>query len=57
MMTLTAMPKYETYKNSGSEFSGLIPSDWQLLPIRAIFDERNEKNIGPKTDFILSVTR
>ena len=51
------MPKYETYKNSGSEFSGLIPSDWQLLPIRAIFDERNEKNIGPKTDFILSVTR
>ena len=57
MTTLTAMPKYEAYKDSGVEYAGLIPSSWLLLPIRAIFEERNEKNLGPKTDFILSVTK
>ena len=57
MTTFTAMPKYEAYKDSGIEYAGLIPSSWLLLPIRAIFEERNEKNLGPKTDFILSVTK
>lgn len=49
--------KYPAYKDSGSDWSGQIPVDWESLPIRAIFEERNEKNDGPKTDFILSVTK
>lgn len=48
---------YPAYKDSGVEWLGDIPSHWEGIPIRAIFEERREKNIGPKTDFILSVTR
>jgi len=51
------MKKYDKYKNSGVEWLGEIPEHWGTLPIRAIFEERNEKNNGPKTDFILSVTK
>lgn len=51
------MKKYGQYKNSGVEWLGEIPNHWETLPIRAIFEERNEKNDGPKTDFILSVTK
>ncbi|WOB84889.1 MULTISPECIES: restriction endonuclease subunit S [unclassified Providencia] len=54
---LALMPRYEAYKDSYSDYSGLIPCEWKLIPIRAIFEERNEKNTGPKTDHILSVTR
>jgi len=57
MEGLALMPKYEAYKDSYSDYSGLIPCEWKLIPIRAIFEERNEKNTGPKTDHILSVTR
>lgn len=57
MESLALMPKYEAYKDSYSDYSGLIPCEWKLIPIRAIFEERNEKNTGPKTDHILSVTR
>ncbi|WP_345992715.1 restriction endonuclease subunit S [Chryseobacterium sp. Chry.R1] len=51
------MKRYGKYKDSGVDWIEEIPEDWNMLPIRAIFDERNEKNIGPKTDFILSVTK
>ena len=49
--------KYSSYKDSGIEWSGLVPENWEALPIRAIFEERNEKNEGRKTDYILSVTK
>ncbi|WP_283629435.1 restriction endonuclease subunit S [Shewanella baltica] len=57
MINLAEMPKYDSYKDSNADYSGLIPVDWNLVPIRAIFEERNEKNSGPKTEYILSVTR
>lgn len=57
MIALGVMPKYDDYKDSGVEWAGVIPAGWELKPIRAIFDERNEKNDGPKTDHILSVTK
>ncbi len=50
-------PRYDSYKDSGIEWVGDIPNDWETLPIRAIFHERREKNIGPKTEFILSVMK
>lgn len=53
----TAVNEYPAYKDSGIEWSGLVPENWGALPIRAIFEERNEKNEGRKTDYILSVTK
>jgi len=53
----TIVKKYPAYKDSGIEWSGLVPENWGALPLRAIFEERNEKNEGPKTDYILSVTK
>jgi type I restriction enzyme S subunit len=53
----TTINKYPSYKDSGIEWSGLVPENWRALPIRAIFEERNEKNDGRKTDYILSVTK
>ena len=32
-MTLTAMPKYEVYKDSGVEWLGKIPHDWTLISL------------------------
>lgn len=55
--TTAKLQKYDAYKDSGIEWLGDIPKHWNTLPIRAIFEERNEKNDGPKTDFILSVTK
>ncbi len=53
----TTVKKYPAYKDSGIEWSGLVPENWGALPIRAILEERNEKNEGRKTDYILSVTK
>ena len=36
--------KYDSYKDSGVDWLGEIPSDWDLVPLRAIFRFRNEKN-------------
>jgi type I restriction enzyme S subunit len=57
MDAIAKMPTYETYKDSDNDYSGKVPVEWGLVPIRAIFEERNEKNDGPVTDHILSVTR
>src|SRR5699024_4553730 len=50
-------PRYERYKDSGVDWFERIPADWGVKPIRAIFSERNERNIKSQVDFILSVTR
>ena len=36
MITLTAMPKYEAYKDSGVEWLGEIPLDWKTIQIRYV---------------------
>ena len=33
MTTLTAMPKYEAYKDSGVEWLGEVPVDWELVAL------------------------
>lgn len=40
MTTLTAMPKYEVYKDSGVEWLGSIPLHWQLLANKNLFKIR-----------------
>jgi type I restriction enzyme, S subunit len=57
MVVENKIQRYAKYRDSGVEWLEEIPEDWNTLPIRAIFEERNEKNDGPKTDFILSVTK
>ncbi len=42
------MRRYESYKASGVEWLGEIPSHWEILPFKALFkmsDEKNGKNI------------
>lgn len=49
-------PKYDSYKNSGVEWLGKIPSDWQLGRISAFFSERRQK-VSDKDYPALSVTK
>ena len=48
--------KYESYKDSGVDWLREIPSDWDLVPLRAIFRFRNEKNNPVITENILSLS-
>ncbi len=41
MMTFTAMPKYEAYKDSGVEWIGEIPEHWSLLKLKLIVKEHS----------------
>ena len=51
------MQCYESYKPTSIEWAPDIPAKWEVQPIRALFNERKERNEGPKTDFILSVMK
>ncbi|WP_040950216.1 restriction endonuclease subunit S [Gorillibacterium massiliense] len=42
--------------DSGIEWIGEIPDNWNLMPVKAILMERNETNNPIQTDFILSLT-
>lgn len=43
-------------KDSGIEWIGQIPEDWNLKRLKAVLCERNESNNPIKTDYILSLT-
>lgn len=53
---LAALPRYEEYKNSGVEWLGEIPEDWDIKSVKSLLTERKEKNDPIKTDNILSLT-
>ena len=40
---MSVYPKYETYKDSGVEWLGEVPSHWEVVPNRALMRERREK--------------
>ena len=42
-------------KNSGIDWIGQIPADWELRKIKYILRERNEKNEPIKSNNILSL--
>jgi len=46
-----------TMKYSGVNWIGNMPDSWQVLPIRAILNERKEKNTNGNKDNILSVMK
>lgn len=43
-------------KDSGIQWIGMIPEQWDVKPLKAILAERKENNKPIKTDFILSLT-
>lgn len=43
-------------KDSGIEWIGQIPEDWNIKKLKAVLCERNESNNTIKTDYILSLT-
>ncbi|KMQ78326.1 restriction endonuclease subunit S [Edwardsiella ictaluri] len=42
MMTLTEMPKYDTYKNSGVEWIGDIPAHWNIKKLKYTSNINNQ---------------
>jgi len=44
MSALAAIPKYEVYKESGVDWLGTIPSDWDTRRIKFVFSETNERS-------------
>lgn len=53
---MTAMPKYESYKDSGFEWLKEVPSHWELLRLGSRFEERRTK-VSDKDFAPLSVTK
>ena len=54
--SLVVMPKYESYKESGADWLGLIPSNWELTRLATRFEERRTK-VSDKDFPPLSVTK
>lgn len=48
--------KYSSYKNSGVDWLGEIPSEWQLLPALRFIEESKQKNVGMIEDQVLSLS-
>ncbi len=55
-MTLAAWPTYDSYKDSGVEWLGDVPSPWPLTRLGGLFDERKSK-VSDKDFEALSVTK
>ncbi len=53
---MSTFPKYESYKDSGIEWLGEIPSHWEVLPGRAYLNSKKVKNTGNEVDTILSLS-
>jgi len=56
MMVLGAMPKYEVYKDSGVEWLGDIPNEWNTVRIKYLFNEINNKDTSGNEE-LLSVSQ
>ncbi|EIW89586.1 type I restriction-modification system specificity determinant [Alishewanella agri BL06] len=53
---MDSMPKYASYKDSGVEWLGNIPSDWNLKPGFVAFTENKRNNKGMKENTVLSLS-
>lgn len=56
MIAFAAITKYEAYKDSGIEWLGEIPSDWNLKPGFVAFSENKRDNKGMKESTVLSLS-
>jgi type I restriction enzyme S subunit len=55
-MNIAAYPKYESYRDTESDWIEELPSHWDLQPVRANFAFRNEKNDPVITEEVLSLS-
>lgn len=56
MDALAAMPQYEAYKESGVDWLGSIPCDWDIRRIKFVFSETNERSKNGSEE-LLSVSQ
>lgn len=56
MAELAAMPKYDAYKDSGIDWLGDIPTDWNLMPGFKAYTENKRNNKGLKEERVLSLS-
>lgn len=54
---MLALQKNSISNDSKIEWIGNVPKDWEILPVRAILNERKEKNFDGNIDNILSVMK
>ncbi len=45
---MVSLPKYPMYKESGASWLGLIPSNWQAVPLKRVATLRSGTTIGPE---------
>ena len=55
-MMLSTWPTYDSYKDSGVEWLGRVPTDWTVTRLGGLFDERKSK-VSDKDFDPLSVTK
>jgi len=55
-MNFAAYPKHESYKGSGIDWIGEVPTSWSVEPGRQCLYESKEKNIGMKESTVLSLS-
>lgn len=48
-------PAYPEYKESGADWLGRVPKHWQAVPVRAIVEERADKNVDGENQNYLSL--
>lgn len=53
---MSALPKYEHYKDSGIEWADTIPSHWHVKPGRVALSLNKEKNAGNIEETVLSLS-
>ncbi|CAG9297543.1 restriction endonuclease subunit S [Celerinatantimonas diazotrophica] len=56
MESIIAMPEYESYKDSGVDWLGNIPTDWNIKPGLVAFSENKRNNKGMKESTVLSLS-
>ena len=50
-----SFPRYPEYKDSGVEWLDEVPSNWEVIPVRAFVEERTEKNSNADDENYLSL--
>ena len=55
-MTTATFPRYDTYKDSGTEWLGEIPEHWDVKPGRVTLSLNKEKNKGNFENIVLSLS-
>ena len=50
------MAAYDSYKDSGVKWLGIVPSHWEILPGKAVFSENKVKNDNNTEKFVLSLS-